>query len=260
MDIKEYISSGIIESYVLGLASPEERAEFEKLCLPYPELVQARNHFELELEKLAQDSAIKPPAELKEKIWNSVKPGGGKLISIQEGQPRRNFNWLSAAAVILFLISGFFAYRFYNENKELKKELNESKQSLATTDERLKTLEKQFRMFGDMNNDNIVEVSLQPTRQGEPATRVYWDSSSSNVYLWVKNMPQLPTDKQYQLWALLDGKPIDLGLFDAPKDNTTVILKMQNTQKADAFAITIEKRGNSGGPKGEMQSQGRLKL
>ncbi|HSS98730.1 MAG TPA: hypothetical protein VLK33_16965 [Terriglobales bacterium] len=47
MNIKEYISSGIIESYVLGLASSEEVAEFEKLCTEYPELVAARTSFEI---------------------------------------------------------------------------------------------------------------------------------------------------------------------------------------------------------------------
>ena len=31
MDIKEYIRSGIVEAYVLGLASADEIAELEKL-------------------------------------------------------------------------------------------------------------------------------------------------------------------------------------------------------------------------------------
>jgi anti-sigma-K factor RskA len=72
-------------------------------------------------------------------------------------------------------------------------------------------------------------------------------------------MPKLASDKQYQLWALIDGKPTDLGLFDGGKDK--VILKMNNTQKADAFAITIENRGNTGGPNlQQLQSMGKAKL
>jgi hypothetical protein len=36
---------------------------------------------------------------------------------------------------------------------------------------------------------------------------------------------------------------------------------MKNTQKADAFAITIESRGNTGGPNLEqLQSMGKAKL
>jgi len=73
-------------------------------------------------------------------------------------------------------------------------------------------------------------------------------------------MPKLPSDKQYQLWALIGSSPVDLGLFDLPESNN-VILKMKNTQKADAFAITIENRGNTGGPDlGQLQSMGKAKL
>jgi anti-sigma-K factor RskA len=88
------------------------------------------------------------------------------------------------------------------------------------------------------------------------SANIYWDSTSTNVFLVVKNMPKLPSDKQYQLWALIDGKPKDLGVFDATDDK--VILKMKNTQKAQAFAITIEKTGGSPSPTlDSMQSLGK---
>jgi hypothetical protein len=51
VNIQEYISSGIIESYVLGLASDEERREFEQTCAQYPEVLAARIEFELAMEK-----------------------------------------------------------------------------------------------------------------------------------------------------------------------------------------------------------------
>ena len=88
------------------------------------------------------------------------------------------------------------------------------------------------------------------------SANVYWDSARSDVYLVVKNMPKLPSDQQYQLWALIDKKAKDLGVFDATDDK--VILKMKNTQKAQAFAITIEKKGGSNSPTLEkMQSMGK---
>ena len=47
MNIQEYISSGIIESYVLGLADPEERLEFERIAVEYPELLAAKDAFDI---------------------------------------------------------------------------------------------------------------------------------------------------------------------------------------------------------------------
>lgn len=59
-------------------------------------------------------------------------------------------------------------------------------------------------------------------------------------------MPELPSDKQYQLWALIDNKQKSLGVFDATDKN--IILKMDSTKKAQAFAITIEKKGGNPHP------------
>ena len=112
-----------------------------------------------------------------------------------------------------------------------------------------------------MGDPNVMVINMVGTQKAAPGSAsVYWDSTSANVYLVVKNMPKLPSDKQYQLWALIDKKPLDLGLFDPPQPNG-VILKMKNTQKADAFAITIENRGNAGGPNLErLQAMGKAKL
>ena len=73
MNIQEYISSGIIEAYVLGLASKDEKAEFEKLCAVHPELRRARDEFEMSLEEAALASAVTPDKSLKSKIFAEIE-------------------------------------------------------------------------------------------------------------------------------------------------------------------------------------------
>jgi hypothetical protein len=51
MDIQQYISSGIIESYVMGLSSHDEEKELEQLRSQYPELDKAIIEYEVEMEK-----------------------------------------------------------------------------------------------------------------------------------------------------------------------------------------------------------------
>lgn len=264
MNIKEYISSGIVESYVLGLASEEERMEFEKLCSEYPELVAARNSFELSLEKQAFENAMEPPAFIKQQfteyISNNSPATQPRIVQMEPSAMNRKqvgFNWLAAASVLLVIVSGYFAYTLYNENKTLKSELLSAKEAQAKLDDRVKKLEDDKK---PMEDPNTMVVNLTGTTPAKASASIYWDSTSTNVFLLVKNMPQLPSDKQYQLWALIDGKPKDLGLFDVQGDNK-IMLKMNNTQKADAFAITIEKRGNTGGPNLEqLQSMGKTNL
>jgi len=38
--------------------------------------------------------------------------------------------------------------------------------------------------------------------------------STKDVYLLVNNLPKPVPDKQYQLWTIVDGKPVDAGIFE----------------------------------------------
>ena len=56
-------------------------------------------------------------------------------------------------------------------------------------------------------------------------------------------MPVATTGKQYQLWALVDGAPVDAGVFEI--DAGTPMIKMKNIPRAQAFAVTLEPSGGS---------------
>jgi anti-sigma-K factor RskA len=255
VNVQEYIESGIIESYVMGLASEPERAEFERLCLQYPELVAARKKFEESLEGYASDHATPPPPEIKAKVLEAVKklPDGRD----QGSAPRRIqvLPGLAIAASILLLIGmAFLYYQTRQENQDLTTINQRLKESLDTTNKTLKKIVEEQKV---VSNPDITVVNMVGTQVApRSSANIYWDSARSDVYLVVKNMPRLPSDQQYQLWALIDNKPKDLGVFDATDDK--VILKMKNTQKAQAFAITIEKKGGNTSPTlQKMQSLGK---
>jgi anti-sigma-K factor RskA len=268
VNIQEYISSGIIESYVLGLASAEERIEFEQMCAQYPELVEARNNFELAIEEQTRKNAIPPPTNIKEKIWSALKETSlsntPKIITMEPTTRRSSgWSWVAAASIILLLAAGYFAFTFYNQTKELKNTNNDLQAKVNRTDSILNKMAEEQKIMSD---PNVTVVNMVGTQKGSPSSaNIYWDSTSANVYLIVKNLPQLPSDKQYQLWSIINGQngqlqPNSLGLFDVGQDQK-VILKMSNVKKADAFAITIENRGNTGGPNlQQLQSMGKAKL
>jgi cobyrinic acid a,c-diamide synthase len=76
VNVREYISSGIVESYVLGLATNEEQSEFESLCRQYPEILQARIDFEQMIERQARQYSVEPPDSLKQQVINAVTSQG----------------------------------------------------------------------------------------------------------------------------------------------------------------------------------------
>lgn len=269
MNIQEYISSGIIELYLLGLASESERAEFEQLCTQYPELVAARRKSEESLEKHASDNAVFPPAEVKVKILEAIgnldprttsSSNPPKIVNMQN-QPNSShgsggLRFLAAASVVLLIVMAWLYYQSNVQNKDLANTNDLLKTRLNTTDSILNQIVAEQKVVRDPNTTvvNMVGTNAAP----RSSANIYWDSTSTNVFLVVKNMPKLPSDQQYQLWALIDGKPKDLGVFDADSTSGRVILKMKNTQKAQAFAITIEQKGGSSSPTlQKMQSIGK---
>ena len=255
MNVKEYIESGIIESYVMDVASEHERAEFERLCAQYPELVEARRRFEERLEGYASDNAVPPPPEVKLKVLEAINSTPSHARLAPSTPPPVLPRIIAAAAVILLIGMSYLYLQTKQENKDLTDTNDRLKTSLDTTRNILKKIaDEQKDVVG---NPNVTVVNMVGTQAApRSSANVYWDSASSDVYLVIKNMPKLPGDQQYQLWALIDNKPKDLGVFDATDNN--VILKMKNTQRAQAFAITIEPKGGSSSPTlQKMQSLGK---
>ncbi len=257
MNVKEYISSGLVESYVLGLVTETEQQEFEANCAQYPEIAQAREAFELSLENSLLQDAVAPPVHLKEKIKSSIfNNKNGNYISTEvideNSTPVRSINtwkWLAAASFILLLGSLIWAYSLnnkYNEAKGFAEENQRLQNQLAQTNSQLEEVKSEAAA---LKNPDVKMASLKGTPVS-PASyvTVYWDTTNKDVYLMINNLPKPASDKQYQLWALLDGKPVDLGMLQMNEEKLIPMVKMKNVQNAQAFAITLEPKGGSANP------------
>jgi anti-sigma-K factor RskA len=100
------------------------------------------------------------------------------------------------------------------------------------------------------NQDQYRVVSLKGTPKAPNASLMVAFSAEKEevmVDLASLKMPANDTEHQYQLWAMVDGKPVDLGVFDVKAD-TTGMLKMRSLSSAQAFAVTLEPRGGSISP------------
>lgn len=261
MNTQEYISSGIIESYVLGLASSEEQLEFEQLCAAHPEIQQAKEAFELTLEQHTVANAIAPPADIKQKIWTQIQPTTAQVVKMKPAKnrlpstaPVKKMNlstYIAAASVILLLTStvlNFYFYRQYQSSIAKLDELVKNQEQLVNNNSIMQTKLQQYESSLSMiRNPNMAVIAMKGQAINPSGlSTVYWDTQTKDVYLLVNNLPQPASDKQYQLWAIVDGKPVDAGVFDM-KDADGLV-KMKNIPQAQAFAITLEKKGGSASP------------
>ncbi|WDF56758.1 hypothetical protein [Mucilaginibacter sp. KACC 22063] len=160
MNTKEYIDSGILEAYVLGATTEEENKELFALTKQYPEIKSALNEIELDIEYLAQQTAVPPPPRAWEKIEDNIQ---GLIhlpeVEIEPYQEKQTNNknkrrptdenqfieveatgnqmrihkawrWVFAAVFILGKIFLGFAIYFYLENRQAQEQIRDLKQQI----------------------------------------------------------------------------------------------------------------------------------
>ena len=72
MNVQEYIDSGILHDYAMGMLSETEKAGVEELCVKNPEIQEELKHLRESIETYAEESAIWPGKELQENIWSKL--------------------------------------------------------------------------------------------------------------------------------------------------------------------------------------------
>jgi anti-sigma-K factor RskA len=116
----------------------------------------------------------------------------------------------------------------------------------ASYQQRLGTLQEQNAI---LRNDEFRAVALAGTKTAPGAkARVLFNPATKAVYVDVQHLPTLPADKQYQLWALDNGKPVDAGVLATATATGDSLQHMKDIASAQAFAMTVEPVGGSVNP------------
>jgi len=267
VDQKDIISSGLLELYVLGIASEQETAEVIALCEQYPEIEAEIAAIELSLKSYAGLYAVKPAAAVKEKIFSQLNEGSytrseepGKLVGISSF-----WKYAAAAAVILLIGSAILNVVYYSKYKDANKNYQAAVIQKKSTEEQLAALEQaNSEMKNDMGviqskySEPMVLHGLE--KAPDAAAKIFWmKNTTGEVYIDPSNLPDAPAGKQYQFWAIVDGKPVDGGLIvTSKKGDKFRIQKMKAFGKAEAFAVTLEPTGGMPQPTGDMYVMGKM--
>jgi anti-sigma-K factor RskA len=251
VDIKEYIQSGIVESYVMGLADPDEKAFMENAMQQYPEVREAVEAFELLLEKQAIDHSVAPPSFLKDRIKEKLFTNEDIENKAPSLAPKQFIKWkyrFIAAASLLAgsLLLNYFLYRNSQYFKEQYYALIGERQLIATNvsnlNNKINTLEESLSL---LKTPGLKQIHLTGVKgQEQSAAVVYWKPASGEVYLLPSALSPLDEGLDYQLWAIVDGKPVDAGVIG----NCESVCAMKTIPKAQTFAITVEEKGGKSTP------------
>jgi Anti-sigma-K factor rskA len=267
LEIKEIISSGLLELYVAGLASEAESRQVEQWAAAYPAVREELDAIEAALETYATANAVQPADHVKNKVMAGIAAAAGNKTAapdilvngnqINRGKAPVVAIWkrMAAASVILLAGSVIWSILLINKNKSKEKELAAARTEINNSQAALQKLQQahlvQHHDMEEMLSGNVVKVVLQKTANAPDGctAAVFWNKKTGEVYIDPCRMAKVQAGKTYQLWAIVDGKPVDAGIVKtgSPEEKYS-IQKMKRFDKAEGFAVTLEKEGGSAVP------------
>ncbi len=249
MNKQEILEQGWLEAYLTGDTTHTERNEIERFIASDTEVRAHYEQWEQSLQQLAFAHAVAPKPETKAKLMANVSATGRQPAKKGRQLALPVWRSVAAASIIFALVSGLLAWVFWQnwQNTEGRySELATRNQALADNLQQTRNeLEGTAEQLTVASDPAYRRVILQGTENAPEASAVvYWQPGTRQVYLGNSSLAQLGQGQQYQLWALVDGQPVDAGVFNAGDDFS----QMKEIAQADAFAVTVEPAGGSKAP------------
>jgi anti-sigma-K factor RskA len=272
-DLKAYIETGILELYVLGDVTPDEKRQVEEMASKHPEVKAELGAIELSMELYAKENAVEPSENLRGRILGSLltnlgddrnftaAPSHNEVDAYEEEEEQDNtvvampvhkessfYKYAFAATLALLVASTVAIFNLNNKLQDSNSRLISLQQSKQQFANQVNLMDKELTVFRDTSY-KLIRLKGTPKNPSSAITLAF-SPGKKKVVLDIADMKMAQNDKahQYQLWALVGGKPVDLGVFDSASDTTTSVKEMKSIASADAFAVTLEPRGGSVNP------------
>lgn len=262
-DLKAYIESGILELYVLGDITPEEKLQVETMAANHPAIKAELDEIERTMELYAEENAVEPPENLRSRVLNSMLTNLGddntftkasdvkdNIITLPPQKQSSFYKYAFAACLALLIASGIALMNLYSklqQSNTLLAALKIDRQHFAN---KVNFVEGELGVLRD-TTFKFLKLNATPHAPSGAAITIAWSKNKHKVMVDMANvkMPVNDSAHQYQLWAIVAGKPVDLGVFDANPDSIGMKeMKEIAAIKTDAFAVTLEPRGGSVNP------------
>nr|WP_260172276.1 anti-sigma factor [Mucilaginibacter phyllosphaerae] len=216
------------------------------------------------MEFYAEEHAVEPSEQLRTKVLNSLLVNLGddntftksrthqdddNVVALPVARVNSFYKYAFAACLTLLLVSIYGLVNLYTKLQDSNSQLTALQTDKQRFANQVNLMDSQLNMYRDTAY-KVLKLKGMP-KTPTAAMILAWNSVSKKVMVDMQTLklPQHDQKHQYQLWALVGGKPVDMGVFDAPKaDSTAGVKEMKAIASADAFAVTLEPMGGSVNP------------
>jgi hypothetical protein len=270
MDLTREQQEELLAGRALDALNSVELRKIETVMAGDAELLQ----LDAELDDAAATLAllaepVPPPAALRERILASTRirtamprrvesagDGSENVVNFPGKQRSQTTEWLkrglAIAAMLLLVVSAGTIIRQVRRASEAASQLVRSNEKVQDLERQL-THEREIRDL--LSNPNANVISLNGTAEMPTANAKFiFDRNTGKGMLLADKLPAAPAGQAYQLWFIVDGKPIPSQVFKT-RENGQGEMNAQVPPEGRAkatFAVTMEKESGAQQPEGKM--------
>jgi len=257
----------LLPAYALGALDGGELRELEEhLATGCDECRRQLALWQGDLEELA---ASVPPVEPSEATRRRILRLAGSAATARAAAPqrpaRRTLRWALPIAAVLALAvwGGVRQARLVSEVGRLHAERERLEQQVAALDREL--------TVARADNERMAQALSIITAPGSRAVQLaglgttpdalghtFIDTRGRRAIFYAFDLPALAPEKTYQLWWIAAGRPFSAGTFNVdPHGHARLqIDRVDDVDKIQAWAVTVEPAGGVPQPTGEMVLKG----
>ncbi len=168
-------------------------------------------------------------------IARDVTPAGASVASldaaravraerIERAAPRRS--WTTTVLFTALAASVAFAVVVGRQNAALRRSLDARTDALATATASVRMRDRQIETVLEAEKDLYV-AQLTSLAGGDvasgPGIQLFWNERKRAAMLHAFRLKPAPAGRSYQLWLIVDGKPVSAKVFDSGADGHAIV-------------------------------------
>lgn len=243
--LHNFLNSNLLNKYLVGDTSIEESKDVEHFISNYPEAAQAYEELQDNLEIVAKAGAVEAPNHILSNLLDTIEDTNDTEV-IHLAQNRRTpwYSIAASAAAILFAVTSFILYQkniqLNQENNIVVEEIFDLRSDIESNNSKLDQLSRELLK---LNNPDARKYVINGNERAKNLKTVaYINPVEKTSMIDVITLPQLPEEQQYQIWAELQDRMVNLGILDESDRRLKQIPYMED---ALALSIKIGTKGNN---------------
>jgi anti-sigma-K factor RskA len=256
--VKTYTRDELFElaaAHAIGATTAEESSAIEAAMATSPELAAEVAAFREVSVSLAQQQGMQPSPSVRSAFLERVSESKHATITLPPfATVTRPSRWLPiglAAAAAVAVAMGAWNVSLRRDVAARAHQVDSLSQQLALTSGEAEHRHKQLNTILEGEKDvYLVHLKNIDTVAG-PGIQFFWNQRQHRGLLHAFRLKPAPPGRSYQLWFLVDGKPVSAKVFNSDADGHALVADIalpSSPEDVTDVLLTEEPAGGSPGP------------